>query len=116
MSALENCTDSDASSSITENKLSNNITMAQSSIDFINTASKHIPVFDGKVKNLTSFIDALQIIELIKGVHEQLAVSIIKTKLKGVDRNLIGNETTITELVSRLFIYLFAYCLLKVKT
>jgi len=48
---------------------------------------------------LTSFIDALEIIELIE---EQLAVSIIKTMLKGVSRNLIGNETTITEVVSRL--------------
>jgi len=34
--------------------------MAQTNIDFINTASKHIPVFDGKAENLTSFIDALE--------------------------------------------------------
>jgi len=68
--------------------------MAQTNIDFINTASLLIPVFDGKAENLTSFIDALEIIESIKGEHEQLAVSIIKTKLKGVAGNLIGNETT----------------------
>jgi len=98
---LDNSTDSDTSSVI-ENKISNSITMAQSNIDFINTASKLIPVFDGKAENLTSFIDALQIIESIKGEHEELAVSIIKTKLKGVARNLIGNETTITEVISRL--------------
>jgi len=71
MSDLDNSTDSDASASIIENKLSNNITMAQSNIDFINTASKLLPVFDGKAENLTSFIDALQIIESIKGEHEQ---------------------------------------------
>jgi len=65
--------------------------MAQSKIYFINTASELIPVFDGKAENLTSFIDALQIIESIKGEHEQLAVSTIKTKLKGVARNLIGS-------------------------
>jgi len=91
-------TDSFASSSIIEKKLSNSITMAQSNIDFINTASKLIPVCDGKAENLTSFIDALEIIELIE---KQLAVSIIKTKLKGVARNLIGNETTIAEVISR---------------
>jgi len=62
--------------------------MVQSNIDFINTASKLIPVFDGKAENLTSFIDALEITELIKGEHEQIAVSIIKTKIRGVARNL----------------------------
>jgi len=101
MSDLDNSTDFDGSLSIIENKIRNNITMAQSNIDFINTASKLIPVFDGKAKNLTSFIDALEIIESIKGEHEQLAVSLIKTKLKSVARNLIGNETTITEVISR---------------
>jgi len=54
--------------------------MAQYNIDFINTASKLIPAFDGKAENKTSFIDALQIIESIKGEHEQLAVYIIKSK------------------------------------
>jgi len=78
MSDLDNSTDSDDSSSILESEISNNITMAQ------------------------SIIDALQIIESIKGEHKQLAVSIIKTKLKGVARNLIGNETTITKDISRL--------------
>jgi len=95
MSDLDNSTDFDGSLSIIENKIRNNMTMAQSNIDFINTASKLIPVFDGKAKNLTSFIES------IKGEHEQLAVSIIKTKLKSVARNLIGNETTITEVISR---------------
>jgi len=86
-------TDSDSHNSIVD---INPITMAQTKIDSVNTASKLIPVFDGKAENLTSFIDALEIIESIKGEHEQLAVSIIKTKLKGVARNLIGKETTIT--------------------
>jgi len=76
--------------------------MAQSNIDFINTASKLISVFDGKAENLTSFMNALEIIESIKGEHEQLAVSIINKTLKGVARNLIGNETTIAEVISRL--------------
>jgi len=76
--------------------------MTQSNIGFVNTSSKLIPVFDGKAENLTSFIDTLQVIESIKGEHEQLAVSIIKTKLKGVARNLIGNKTTINEVISRL--------------
>jgi len=79
-------TDTDSHNSIVE---INPITMAQTS-------------FDGKAENLTSFIDALEIIESIKGEHEQLAVSIIKTKLKSVATNIIGNETTITEVISRL--------------
>jgi len=99
MSDLDNFTHFDA---VIENKFSINMTMTQSNIDFINTASKLIPVFDGKAENLTSFIDALQIIESIKGDHEQSPVSIIKTKLKGVAKNLIGNETTITEVISKL--------------
>jgi len=48
MSDLDNSIDFDASSSIIENKFSNNITMAPSNIEFINTSSKLIPVFDGK--------------------------------------------------------------------
>lgn len=102
MSDLDNSTDSDTSSSITENKLDNNITMPQTNIDFINTATKLIPVFDGKAENLQSVIDALQKLELIAGEHEQLAVSIIKSRLKGIARNLVGNETTITAVISRL--------------
>jgi len=46
-----------------------------------------ILLIHGKAGNFTSFMDALEIIESIKGEHEQLAVSIIKTKLKGVARN-----------------------------
>jgi len=61
--------------------------------------SNLIPVFNGKSENLTSFIGALQVIESIKREHEQLAVSIIKTKLKGVAKNLIANETTVTEVI-----------------
>jgi len=57
---------------------------------------------DRKAESLTSFIDALQIIESKESEHEKLAVSIIKTMLKGVARNRIGNETTITEVISRL--------------
>jgi len=67
LSDLDNSTDSDASSSTT----------AQSNIGFINTALKIILVFDGKAENLTSFINALQIKESIKGVHKQIAVFII---------------------------------------
>lgn len=82
MSDLDNSTNSHNSSSITENKPGNNIAMAQTNIDFINTATKLIPVFDDKAKNVQSFIDALQKLELITGELEQLAVSIIKSRLK----------------------------------
>jgi len=65
MSDLDNSTHSDDSSTVIENKFSNNIKMTQFNIDFINTASKLIPAFDDKAENLTSFIDALQIIESV---------------------------------------------------
>ncbi|XP_060665628.1 uncharacterized protein LOC132797895 [Drosophila nasuta] len=76
--------------------------MAQTNIEFINTASRLIPEFNGKAENLRSFIDALEIIKEIQGAHELLAVSLIKTKLKGTARNLIGTENTIDQIIKRI--------------
>lgn len=48
--------------------------MAQTNIEFINTASKIIPDFSGKAENLRSFLDALEMIKSIQGAHEQVAI------------------------------------------
>lgn len=76
--------------------------MAQTVVEFLNTASKLITEFDGKAENLGSFVDSLKLVDLIKGSHEAVAISLIKTKLKGNARNLINNENTITEIVTKL--------------
>lgn len=77
-------------------------TMNQTIVEFLNTASKLIIEFDGKSENLRSFIDSLHLVESIKSTHEAIAVSLIKTKLKGNARNLINNESTISEIISKL--------------
>lgn len=78
------------------------IKMAQTVIEFLNTASKLICDFDGKPENLRTFLDSIQLVDSLKGTHEQVAVSIIKTKLKGTARNLIDNESSIAEIVNKL--------------
>ena len=77
-------------------------TMTQTVEQFIATASRFIFDFDGKSVNLQSFIDGLTTVDLIKGDHEDLAVSLIKTKLKDSARQLITNETTIEQIIKTL--------------
>lgn len=84
----------------TDNKT--NTKMTQTLVEFLNTASKLITEFDGKSENLQSFIDSLQLVNLIKGIHESSAISLIKTKLKGNARNLISEESTIEEIITKL--------------
>jgi len=76
--------------------------MAQTVAQFLNNASKILPEFDGKAENLQSFIDAISLLELIKDSHEAVAVNLVKTKLKGTARNLITNETTLQQIISKL--------------
>lgn len=84
-----------------ESKKENNMT-AQTVLEFINTATKLIPDFDGKPENLRSFLDALSLIDTLKGTHETVAITLIKTKLKGNARNLLENESTIQEVIGKL--------------
>lgn len=77
-------------------------TMAQTVVEFLNTASELPIEFDGKPENLRSFIDSLSLLETIKGKHESLAVSLIKTKLKGNAKNLFSTETKINEIITKL--------------
>lgn len=76
--------------------------MAQTAIEFLGTASRILPDFDGRVDNLQSFLDALNLIDSIKGTHEAVAISLVKTKLKGAVRNLICTETTLQHVITKL--------------
>lgn len=76
--------------------------MPQTVVEFLNTASKLIPDYDGKYENLRSFLDALSLVTTIKDTHEAVAISLIKTKLKGNARNLIDGESTIDSIISKL--------------
>lgn len=78
------------------------INMTQTVVEFLKTAASLIPDFDGKVENLTSFIDALELVNSIKESHEAIAVSLVKTKLKGSARNLISNEDSLTRIIDTL--------------
>jgi len=78
------------------------ITMAQTTIEFIKTASSILSEYDGKAENLQSFKDALNLVDSLKGEHEATAISLIKTKLKGHARNLISDEKTIAEIIAKL--------------
>lgn len=78
------------------------IKMTQTVVEFLNTASKLITDFDGKPENLRTFLDSLQLVDTLKGTHEQVAVSLIRTKLKGTARNLINNESSIDEIINKL--------------
>lgn len=82
--------------------ISINTKMTQTVVEFLNTASRLICDFDGKPENLRSFLDSIQLIDSLKDTHEQVAVSLIKTKLKGTARNLINNESTISEIIDKL--------------
>jgi len=74
-------------------------TMAPSALDsFVGNASKLVPDFDGKLENLQKFLDALDILELIKAEHETVAVAIVKSKLDVWTRGFLTTESTILQI------------------
>lgn len=76
--------------------------MAISQVEFPKLASSLITEFSGKSENLQSFIDALSLVDSLKGTHETTAISLIKTRLKGHVRNLINTEQTIVSIIDKL--------------
>jgi len=92
--------------SVLEDNLNSDTTIsempAMTPAEFINTAAKLIPDFDGKFENLQRFLDALTLLDSIKGDHESIAITLIKTKLIGTARNLISSETSINLIKSTL--------------
>ncbi|XP_037952485.1 homeobox protein 4-like [Teleopsis dalmanni] len=76
--------------------------MAQSADQFISTASRLIPEYDGTASNLQSFLDGIEMVDELKGEHERLAVTLIKTKLKGTARQIITTENSILAIINAL--------------
>lgn len=76
--------------------------MAQPVETFIGNASKLLPDFDGKVENLQKFLNSLDVLELMKGDHESVAIAIIKSKLDSTTRGLLTTETTISAIKNTL--------------
>lgn len=77
--------------------------MSQTPVEFLKLASSLIPEFDGKAADLQGFIDALNLVDSLKGSHEEIAVSLIKTKLKGYARSLISNERSVPAIINTLY-------------
>lgn len=73
-----------------------------SAAEFLNNASKLLPDFDGKIDNLQRFLDAIDLVDLIKGTHESIAVTLIKSKLTNSARNLITTENTVVAIKAKL--------------
>jgi len=76
--------------------------MTRTEDDILDKTTKIVPVFDGNINELQSFLDALGVIDRIKETHEMVAIEVIKTKLRGQARNLITNETTIQAVCAKL--------------
>lgn len=76
--------------------------MTMTPAEFINTAAKLLPDFDGKFENLQRFLDALSLLDTIKESNESIAVTLIKTKLLGTARNLINSENSIESIKATL--------------
>lgn len=92
--------DTDTDSLVEQNEINNLSNMTP--IEFINTATKLLPEFDGKIENLSKFINAIDLLETIKETHENIAISLIKTKLTHSASTLITTESTIEAIKSKL--------------
>lgn len=73
-------------------------TMTSTVENFVGNASKLIPDFDGKISGLQKFLDSLDLLDIIKGDHESVAVALIKSKLDPTTRGLITQESTIAQI------------------
>ena len=101
---IDSASDLEDDFDIEENKIlliEENKIMAQTVVEFIKLATSLIPEFDGRQENLQSFLDSLNLLDTLKGTHEQTAISLIKTKLKGNARNFISNERRSKRRISR---------------
>lgn len=83
-------------------ELKNNNISIMSASNFLSTASKLLPDFDGKFENLQRFLDAIELVKLVTGEHEAIAVTLIKSKLIGTSRTIITTEATIEDIKRKL--------------
>ena len=65
--------------------------MPLSATDFLNLATKILPDFDGRPENLQRFLDAINLVKTQATGNEEILSELIKTKLTGSTRQLIGS-------------------------
>ena len=63
--------------------------------DFLNAAAEILSDFNGEFKYLSKFLDSIDLINLIKGPYEDLAVSLVKSKITGEIHHFITNASTL---------------------
>lgn len=77
--------------------------MAMNKADFFNLASKILSTeFDGSPDRLLSFIDALSLLQLNSTGNEDNAVAYVKTRLVGKARDLITDQNSLPDIISKL--------------
>lgn len=76
--------------------------MPVSAADVLNQAAKVLFPFNGDPGCLQSFVDALTLVDSMKDTHENVAINVIKTFLRGSARAAITNENTIEDIIQKL--------------
>lgn len=77
--------------------------MAMSSIDFFNFASRVLTTeFDGSPSRLAAFLDAAQLVQANAQGNEENASAIVRTKLVGKARDLISEGDSLQEILRKI--------------
>lgn len=78
--------------------------MNRSMIEFISIAVNILPQeFNGQHQNLQTFIDCLDLLKIITiEAHEQIAVTLIKSRLTNYTRHWVTNENSIDQIIETL--------------
>jgi len=63
--------------------------------DFLNTAVGLLNDFNGEFNHLSKFLDSIDLINLIKGPFEELAVSLVKSKISSEIHHFLANASTL---------------------
>lgn len=85
------------------NNINKNMTQPQQTVaEFLTIATKLIPEFNGAPENLQSFIDALELLNISVGPHVDIAIKLIKSKLRSTARDYITNEADILAIITTL--------------
>lgn len=76
---------------------------APTQIEFISAYTKLIPPFDGDLDKKQAFLDALELIRLNVGAHNDVAVSMIKSKLTKKARTCLqASDNTVQLIINRI--------------
>ncbi|KAK9680243.1 hypothetical protein QE152_g39259 [Popillia japonica] len=82
-------------------------TVALSTIEFFNLASKLVPLeFDGSFDKLQPFLDSLALLQANSEGHADRALAFVKTRLTGKARDLINDDMTVDNILKALTSYI----------